>query len=79
MDVKSQVFHLEGVRQQIFGEKCASTWGMVHAARNSVTKRLSKVKYQISDVEDQLHVSNPHDWRETAALLGQYWALRQDA
>ena len=72
-----QVFRIEGVRQLIFGMKSAATWGEVHAARNSVIERINRVKYKIYDVEEQLHVCNPRDWRETAALFGQYWALRR--
>ena len=56
-------------------------WGELDEARNLVVKRNQRVKHPAlgrscrRNPEDQLHLTDPYNWRETAALLGLHWAF----
>ena len=56
-------------------------WGELDEARDLVIARNQRVKHPARgrssrrNPEDQLHLTDQYNWRETAALLGLYWAF----
>ena len=81
---QSRVFHVEGVRQLIFEFARRARWGELDEARNLVIGRNQRVRVPLNTAqgrscrrnpEDQLHLTDQFNWRETAALLGLYWAF----
>lgn len=75
MSYPSQAFHIEEVRQLIFECKRQARWGKLQEARDLVISKNARRKHPLRYQEDQIHMTDPHNWRETAALLGQYWAF----
>lgn len=71
----SRVFHIEEIRRLIFRCKWRERWGELLEARDMVIARNNRRKYPLKYHEDQMHMTNPYNWRETAALLGMYWAF----
>lgn len=71
----SKVFHNKDVRELIFEFKRCERWGELMEARGLVIARNKKRKRPLQYQELQLHQTNPFNWRETAVLLGQYWAF----
>ncbi len=76
MSNKSRAFHIEGVRQLIFECKRQARWGKLQEARDLVIAKNARRRHPLRYQEDQIHMTDPYNWRETAALLGQYWAFR---
>ena len=76
MSNQSRAFHIEGVRQLIFECKRRARWGKLEEARDLVIAKNARRKQPLRYQEDQIHMTDPYNWRETAALLGQYWAFR---
>lgn len=79
MSNQSQTFHIEGVRQLIFECKRQARWGELQEARNLVIAKNARRKRPLRYHEDLIHMTDPYNWRETAALLGQYWAFTVDS
>jgi len=76
MSNQSIVFHIEEVRQLIFECKRQARWGELQEACNLVIAKNARRKRPLRYHEDLIHMTDPYNWRETAALLGQYWAFR---
>jgi hypothetical protein len=76
MSNKSRAFHIEGVRQLIFECKRQARWKKLQEARDLVIAKNARRRHPLRYQEDQIHMTDPYNWRETAALLGQYWAFR---
>jgi hypothetical protein len=75
MSNKSRAFHIWGIRQLIFECKRQARWGKLEEARDLVIAKNARRRYPLRNQEDQIHMTDPYNWRETAALLGQYWAF----
>lgn len=76
MSNQSRAFHIEGVRQLIFEYKRQVRWEELYEARDLVISKNARRKHAGRDQENQIHMTDPYNWRETAVLLGQYWAFR---
>jgi hypothetical protein len=76
MSNKSRAFHIEGVRQLIFECKRQARWKKLQEARDLVIAKNARRRHPLRYQEDQIHMTDLYNWRETAALLGQYWVFR---
>ena len=76
MSNKSRAFHIEGVRQLIFECKRQARWKKLQEARDLVIAKNARRRHPLRYQEDQIHMTDPYNWSETAALLGQYWVFR---
>ena len=76
MTSKSEVFHLEDVRQLIFEKKASRRWDLMCRVREGMIEKRNDVVTPLRDMEDLIHFADMRNWRETAALLGLYCAFR---
>lgn len=75
MSKAQQVFAIEGLRNQILTHYRQLKWGKVRDARTLVIHRTLRAKVPMKSPQDQIHLTNPYNWRETAVVLGLYWLL----
>ena len=75
MSKAQQVFAIDGVRNLILLHYRKLKWGRVTTARSLIINRTLRNKTMMRSPQDQIHLTNPFNWRETAVVLGLYWLL----